>query len=324
MENIKITVATPVYNREDCIGRCIESVLNQTVLPFEMLLVDDGSTDGTKSVIKKYQQKHSIIKLFEAPKNGGENYARNRCVEYASGDFILWLDSDDYILQDSIEFIQKSINENPGFLHYMYVPSDRMDEFALSSDFSKEKHITTYEDWLSEKVFGDFVHLMHISLFESLPFFEEIKGFPGVNFLRIHRRTQKQLFINHLITIRDRDREDSLGLTGFLDNKQSLWEQYVNMNFLYEIFEEDLIKFNATLYKKNNQKNILIGIAVKEFDKNKQIISRLKKIRISVFPFNLLNNSIFSPIIYHSIKIFSQIKQKYTKMRLYSLKISMK
>jgi len=309
-KKISFTIATPVYNREDCIGRCIESVLNQTVLPFEMLLVDDGSTDGTKSVIKKYQQEHSIIKLFEAPKNGGENYARNRCVEYASGDFILWLDSDDYILPDSIEFIQKSINENPGFLHYMYVPSDRMDEFALSSDFSKEKHITTYEDWLLEKVSGDFVHVMHISLFESLPFFEEIKGFPGVNFLRLHRKSQKQLFINHLITIRDRERKDSLGLTGFLDNKQSMWEQYVNMNFLSEIFEDDMIKLNKSLYKKKNQKNILIGIAVKEFDKNKQIISRLKKKKIFVFPFNLFNNNIFAPIVYHFIKTFSRLKRK--------------
>jgi glycosyltransferase involved in cell wall biosynthesis len=311
MEKVKITVATPVYNREDCIGRCIESVINQTKLPFEMLLVDDGSTDGTKNVIKKYQQEHPVIKLFEAPKNGGENYARNRCVEHALGDFILWLDSDDYILPDSIESIQNSIKENPGFLHYMFVPSDRVNGFSKSSSgFSIEKRIVTYEDWLTEKVSGDFVHIMHRSLFESLPFFEEIRGFPGVNFLRIHKKSKNQLYINKLITVRDRERKDSLGLTGYLDNKKSMWEQYINMNFLYEIFESDLIRQNTTLYKKKNRKNLLIGIAVKEFDKNKQIIVRLKKNKISVFPVELLNNWLLSPIIYLSIKMFSLLKRK--------------
>jgi glycosyltransferase involved in cell wall biosynthesis len=313
MDNVKITVGTPVYNREDCIGRCIESVLTQTELPFEMLIVDDGSTDATKTVIKQYQQEHSIIKLFAVPKNGGENYARNRCIENASGDFILWLDSDDYILPESIEIIHRAVKENPGFLHYMFVSSDRKDEFSSSDDFSKETHITTYKDWLSEKVYGDFVHLMHKSLFESLPFFEEIRGFPGVNFLRIHRKSQRQLYINKLITIRDRDRSDALSLTAFLDNTKSMKDEYVNMNFLYEIFEEDLINFNPSRYKKRNQKNILIGIAVKEIDKNRQIMSRLKRKGISFFPLNLLNHRLFSPFIFQFIKIFGQLKRKIIK-----------
>ena len=123
--DIKITVATPVYNREDCIGRCIESVLHQSQLPFEMLLVDDGSTDATKDVIKKYKSENPVISLFEAPKNGGENYARNRCVENAKGDFIVWLDSDDYLVPTAIENVHTAIISNPGFLHYMFLTSDK-------------------------------------------------------------------------------------------------------------------------------------------------------------------------------------------------------
>ena len=164
-----------------------------------MLLVDDGSTDATKEVIKKYKAENSIISLFEAPKNGGENYARNRCVENVKGDFILWLDSDDYLVPNAIESVLTGIDNNPGYLHYMFLTSDRKSEFKTHPEFSQKTHITSFEDWLTEKVSGDFVHVMHKSVFVGLPFFEDIRGFPGVNFIRIHRRTKKQLFINILV-----------------------------------------------------------------------------------------------------------------------------
>src|SRR4030081_1387575 len=125
MNSFKITVAIPVYNREDCIGKCIESVLNQTLAPYEILLVDDGSTDRTTEVIAEYELKAKNISVFIAPKNGGENYARNRCVEYAKGDFIFWLDSDDYLVPDAIENVHSAIHQHPDFFHYMFLTSDR-------------------------------------------------------------------------------------------------------------------------------------------------------------------------------------------------------
>jgi glycosyltransferase involved in cell wall biosynthesis len=242
MSDIKITVAIPVYNREDCIAKCIESVLQQTVLPFEIVVVDDGSTDNTRNVIESLLADHPQINFFPAPKNGGENYARNRCVEQATGEFIFWLDSDDYIVPDAIESVLAAMNKNPGFLHYMFLTSDRQTEFSGSTAFSKKKHVTTFNDWVTSAVSGDFAHVMHKSVFEGLPFFEDIRGFPGINFLRIHRKTKQQLFVNKLVTIRDRNRADALSLTGYLSNRKSIWEQFVNTNYFLQTISLSILR----------------------------------------------------------------------------------
>ena len=313
-----VTVAIPVYNREDCIGSCIESVLNQTVGPFEILIVDDGSTDRTKEIILKHKSTADKISFFAAPKNGGENYARNRCVEYAKGDFIFWLDSDDELVPDAIENINKVLANHSGFLHYMFLTSDRQIEFQGNSAFSQNLHITTYKDWVTFNVSGDFAHLMHKSVFEGLPFFEQIRGFPGINFLRIHRKTKEQLFVNQLVTIRDRNRTDALCLTGYLTNKKSIWEQYINNNFYFDYFEDDLLRFNKKLLEKKARKNILLGIAINETKMNKAVIKRLKEKKVNLFPVNVLNLRFAAPLVYSVITNYVKFKQRIARPSLAS------
>lgn len=314
----KITVAIPVYNREDCIGGCIESVLNQRVSPFEILIVDDGSTDRTKEIILQYQSTNDKISFFAAPKNGGENYARNRCVEYAKGEFIFWLDSDDELVPDAIENINRAITDHSGFLHYMFLTSDRQVEFKEDAAFSKNIHITTYQDWVTFNVAGDFAHLMHKSVFEGLPFFEQIRGFPGINFLRIHRKTKQQLFVNKLVTIRDRNRADALCLTGYLTNKKSIWEQYVNNNFYFDYFEDDLLRYDRKLLERKAKKNILLGIAINETKKNETVIKRLKEKKVNLFPLNVLNLRFAAPLVYSVITNYVKFKHRFVRQSLAS------
>jgi len=309
MNDIKITVAIPVYNREDCIAKCIESVLQQTVLPFEIVVVDDGSTDNTRNVIESLLADHPQINFFAAPKNGGENYARNRCVEQANGEFIFWLDSDDYIVPDAIESVLAAMNKYPGFLHYMFLTSDRQIEFTGSTAFSKKKHVTTFNDWVTSAVSGDFAHVMHKSVFEGLPFFEDIRGFPGINFLRIHRKTKRQLFVNKLVTIRDRNRADALSLTGYLSNRKSIWEQFVNTNYFFEHFEDDLLALDKKLLVRKAKKNVLLGVAIREIGKNREMIDRLKKKKVRLFPFDIINTGLAAPFVYKMITSYVSIKQ---------------
>jgi glycosyltransferase involved in cell wall biosynthesis len=304
MTSIKLTVAVPVYNRADCIGRCIESVLNQDHMPFELLLVDDGSTDNTREVIRRYAAKSTLISVFEAPRNGGENYARNRCVEHAKGNFILWLDSDDFLVDGAVKNVLYSMQEAPGFEHYMFLPSDRANEFSKDDAFSAASKVTTYQDWVTGKVSGDFVHVMRKDVFEGLPFFEEIRGFPGINFIRIHRKTQKQLYVNKLITVRDRNRTDALSLTGHLDNKRSIWEQYLNTNYFLDYFEDDLARYDRKCLIRTVNKNLILGIAVDQVEKNKEVIDRLRKKRIGSFPLAVLNKKLMSPVLYRVIKYY--------------------
>lgn len=95
----KISVIVPVYNAREYISRCINSLLTQTYTNLEILIVNDGSTDNTADIIKEYLSKVTLIEQS----NQGVSSARNHALKYARGDYILFLDSDDYLDPDCIE-----------------------------------------------------------------------------------------------------------------------------------------------------------------------------------------------------------------------------
>ncbi len=95
-ENIMVSVIVPVYNVEPFLEKCIGSVLAQTMPDFELILVDDGSTDSSGKICDEYLLKDSRIKVIHKP-NGGLSSARNAGLDIAQGKYIYFLDSDDYI-----------------------------------------------------------------------------------------------------------------------------------------------------------------------------------------------------------------------------------
>lgn len=105
MNNILISVIVPIYNVEDYIEECIQSLINQTFQRFEVLFVDDCGTDGSIKVINDYISSHKIAnaKIIRRDKNGGLSAARNSGIEKALGDYLYFLDSDDYIDDSAIE-----------------------------------------------------------------------------------------------------------------------------------------------------------------------------------------------------------------------------
>lgn len=93
MTNIKISVIIPAYNRAKTIGYCLESVLNQTLSPLEVIVVDDCSTDDTFMIVRNYTNIN--VRCLVQEKNSGAQAARNRGIKEAKGDWIAFLDSDD-------------------------------------------------------------------------------------------------------------------------------------------------------------------------------------------------------------------------------------
>lgn len=91
-----ISVIIPVYNAEKYIERTIESVLNQTRMPYEVILINDGSTDKSVDIINKFVDKNPIVKIFHQ-ENAGPSIARNHGVKKASGEWICFVDADDMI-----------------------------------------------------------------------------------------------------------------------------------------------------------------------------------------------------------------------------------
>lgn len=102
--NPLIGVVIPVYNVENYLGKCIDSVLSQTYKNFEVILVDDGSSDSSGKICDEYSLKDSRIKVFHK-ENGGLSDARNYGVERSSADLITFIDSDDYVTEDYIEYL---------------------------------------------------------------------------------------------------------------------------------------------------------------------------------------------------------------------------
>ena len=101
-ENVKTSIIIPIYNTKEYLEQCVESVLNQTQKEIEIILVDDGSTDGSTQIIKEYERKYSVVKAVyqENQKLGA---ARNAGVRAATGKYIYFVDSDDYIREDLLE-----------------------------------------------------------------------------------------------------------------------------------------------------------------------------------------------------------------------------
>ncbi len=110
MNNIKISYILPCYNVEKYISICLESLINQTLKEIEIICINDGSTDDTLSIIKLYQGKDSRIKVV-TQYNQGPGYARNFGVKHALGEYINFVDPDDYLDKKTAEISYKKIKE---------------------------------------------------------------------------------------------------------------------------------------------------------------------------------------------------------------------
>lgn len=102
-----ISVIVPVYNVEAYFDRCMESLVGQTYEEFEIIVIDDGSTDGSGLLCDKWAEKDKRVKVFHQ-ENRGLSAVRNRGLELAGGEYILWVDSDDYVEKNYLEKLSEA------------------------------------------------------------------------------------------------------------------------------------------------------------------------------------------------------------------------
>ena len=106
----KISIIVPVYNVEEYLKECLDSLINQTLREIEIICIDDGSTDNSLKILQEYAQKDNRIKVL-TQKNKKQGAARNRGLEIAKGEYIQFVDSDDYISLNACERIYKQCSE---------------------------------------------------------------------------------------------------------------------------------------------------------------------------------------------------------------------
>jgi glycosyltransferase involved in cell wall biosynthesis len=249
----KISIVIPVYNRRADLERCLESVRSVYTEYFETIAVDDGSTDGSYEFLVRAN--YPNLTVLRNPANKGVNYTRNRGIEKATGDYVLFLDSDDKLLDGALDVVIETVAAHEGIRHFL---------FYLTSNLGKKAdkpYEVEYQQWLREHVYGDFTHVLVREVLLQYPFFEQFRAYENLNWMRILKETSPQLVIPKTITWVDQDRTDnltkSLGLrtTAAIEGKFNYMDAYLGM------YGADLYALDPAMYRKKFHHALLLGIA---------------------------------------------------------------
>lgn len=132
-----ISIIVPIYNSEKTLTRCLDSIFCQTYQDFELILVDDGSQDTSSSIIKQYAANHNHIVAIHKD-NGGVSSARNMGLEVCNGEYICFVDSDDYLEPDYLEDLYNCLSNNDTDLALCLISSS-ITKVSTSNTFYNSK-----------------------------------------------------------------------------------------------------------------------------------------------------------------------------------------
>ena len=133
---MKLSIVVPVFNVENSLDECIESILQQSFHDIEVILVDDGSTDNSPSICDRWADKDTRIIVIHQP-NGGLSNARNKGIEHANGHYITFVDSDDKISHDTYERLMDILLAHPEYDLLEYPVTERYGN-------RKRQHLLTF------------------------------------------------------------------------------------------------------------------------------------------------------------------------------------
>ena len=193
---IKISVVMPVYNKEMYLDKTLKSILTQSYKNFEIIIVNDGSTDNTKKICDEYAKKDSRISVYHI-ENGGVSNARNIGLKYVTGEYIQFIDADDCINEDVFKtYIEILEKEKYDIIFTSYNKVDHEDKILkvvdleyrglkykkdILEDFVKNQVDTGYYGWISNKLIKADIVIKNkikfdtnISLAEDLDFYLDI------------------------------------------------------------------------------------------------------------------------------------------------------
>lgn len=248
-KEIKYSIITPVYNRADCIMRCMQSVENAMLnLKFgggeiEHVIVDDGSSDATCKIVEDYAKEHAHVVFVKFPENRGTNAARNEAIRRARGEWCIILDSDDYFVDDALATICQAMEASPQYKHYMFAPDD-MQAYFKENPIIKgaEQKVLLYPDFLNGYIGGDFIHVCNTEILRKHPFDERLRIYEGLFFLMFYRDAHHMLFTNKVVTIRERNRNDSVSKEFLRTSEAVICRNVLYGEMLLCNFEDDMRK----------------------------------------------------------------------------------
>lgn len=255
-----ISVIIPVYNVEKHLNKCLDSVLNQTVNIFEIILVDDGSTDSSGEICDKYASQHKNIKVIHKS-NKGVSAARNDGLKIATGELISFIDADDQLEDDMYELLVGLIcNYQADIAHCGY---KRMaeDETVLNECFGthrivEQKSEQAIENMLSGQLFncGLWNKLYRKSIIGNIRFDNELKNNEDVLFnFQVFQKAKKIVFADETKYLYY---EHSSSACNTLDRIKQ---------------DKDSIKASALMIIRNNNESIMPLLSFRYYESNMQL-----------------------------------------------------
>lgn len=152
MSECKISIIIPVYNKEKYLDKCLQSLLSQSFNDYEAICVDDGSTDYSLTILNEYSKDHDNFKVFSKT-NEGPGSARNYGLKQASGEYVLFLDADDYLTEDTLENLYHTAHINDSDLvlfnateHYKDKTNDRIYHIHMNENTDLENFTFDYNN----------------------------------------------------------------------------------------------------------------------------------------------------------------------------------
>jgi glycosyltransferase involved in cell wall biosynthesis len=183
------SIITPTFNRGHLLTRVWESLKNQTFQDFEWIIIDDGSTDNTKEIVNSFNDPRLVFERFL--QNKGVNTARNKGLDLAQGEYIVFVDSDDLLLPNALETFLKLWNEVPKDVGCIVTTCLDLETKKKIGFFEKEKMYLEYEDIVCErKIFGEMNACWKREIIgnERLP--EDIIGCEAILWWRLAKKTK--------------------------------------------------------------------------------------------------------------------------------------
>lgn len=200
---LKVSVIVPVYNDENFITECIESLLNQTLKEIEIIFVDDGSTDQTLDILNHYKKRDQRIKII-SQKHKGAGAARNKGMAEAKGQYLSFLDADDFFEKDMLEKVyNRSIEESADItifkVHFYHDKTGAItdDEAGFICENLSQKPVFNYKD-MPDKIFNTFHNWTWNKIF--------LRKFILINKIEFQElfRTNDLLFTNKALILADK------------------------------------------------------------------------------------------------------------------------
>lgn len=175
MERYKVSIIIPVYNAEKYIFQCLDSIISQTYRELEIILVDDGSKDYSLDICRQFEQRDKRISVLLNKHNLGVSKAKNKALDLVKGEYVMFLDADDYVKEDFVEQMVNALNSaDIVACGYMKVGAE-IKQFHLSEQGKLDKD-TFYFHTLCSNLIGVYCtnKLFRRELIENIRFCEDL------------------------------------------------------------------------------------------------------------------------------------------------------